>query len=43
MEAGWLRPIVGKEFSLAQASTAHEDIINGRGAVGKMVLNVGEN
>lgn len=43
MEAGWLRPIVGKEFSLAQASTAHEDIINGHGAVGKMVLNVGEN
>ena len=43
MEAGWLRPIVGKEFSLAQAATAHEDIINGHGAIGKLVLNVGEN
>ena len=42
MEAGWLRPIVGKEFSLAQAAAAHEDIINGQGAFGKLVLNVGE-
>ena len=31
MEAGcsWLRTIVGKEFSLAQAAATHEDIING--------------
>ena len=43
MKAGWLRPIVGKEFSLSQASIAHEEIINGRGAIGKMVLNVDEN
>ena len=42
MEAGWLRPIVGKEFSLAQATAAHEDIINRQGAIGKLVLNVGE-
>ena len=28
METGWLRPIVGKEFSLVQAAAAHEDIIN---------------
>ena len=43
MEAGWLRPIVGKEFLLSQASAAHEEIINGHGAIGKMVLNVDEN
>ena len=43
MEAGWLRPIVGKEFSLAQAAAAHEDIIKGRGAIGKLVLSIGEN
>ena len=43
MEAGWLRPIVGKEFSLSQASAAHEEIINRHGAIGKMVLNVDEN
>ena len=43
IETGWLKPIVGKEFPLAQAATAHEEIINGRGALGKLVLNVGEN
>lgn len=43
MEAGWLRPIVGKEFTLGQAAAAHEDIINGPGALGKLVLNVDEN
>ena len=40
MEAGWLRPIVGKRFPLESASKAHEDIINGSGALGKMVLTV---
>ena len=40
MEAGWLRPIVGKQFPLKNASKAHEDIINGSGALGKMVLTV---
>ena len=43
MEASWLKLIVGKEFLLSQASTAHEEIINRRGAIGKMVLNVNEN
>ena len=43
MEAGWLRPIVGKEFTLGQAAVAHEEIINGPGALGKLVLNVDEN
>ena len=40
MEAGWLRPIVGKEFTLGQAAAAHEEIISGSGALGKLVLNV---
>ena len=40
MKAGWLQPIVGKEFPLAEAAAAHEDIINGQGAIGKLVLNV---
>ena len=43
MEAGWLRPIVGKEFTLGQAAAAHEEIIGGSGALGKLVLNVDEN
>lgn len=37
MEAGWLRPIVGKEFTLKDASHAHQEIIAGK-ALGKMVL-----
>ena len=36
----WLVPIIGKEFSLQNASDAHQDIIHGKGALGKMVLNV---
>ena len=40
MKAGWLQPIVGKEFPLAEAAAAHEDIINGQGAIGKLVLKV---
>lgn len=39
MGAGWLRPIVGKEFLLEKASQAHEEIISGS-ALGKMVLKI---
>ncbi len=39
MEAGWLRPIVGKEFKLEEAARAHEEVIGGK-ALGKMVLTV---
>lgn len=42
MEAGWLRPIIGKAFPLESASEAHEDIITGSGALGKMVLTVAD-
>lgn len=37
---GWLRPIVGKTFSLANAADAHADIINGKGALGKTILTI---
>jgi NADPH2:quinone reductase len=37
MEAGWLQPIVGKEFLLNEAAQAHREIIEGN-ALGKMVL-----
>ena len=40
IEVGWLRPLVGKEYTLEQAAEAHHDLIFGRGAVGKMVLVV---
>ena len=39
IETGWLRPLVGRRFSLEEASKAHEDII-AKTALGKMVLTV---
>ncbi|XP_051943926.1 quinone oxidoreductase [Hippocampus zosterae] len=40
METGRLRPIVGEEYRLDQAAQAHRDIIQSRGATGKMVLTM---
>ncbi|KAI4894701.1 hypothetical protein NFI96_021142, partial [Prochilodus magdalenae] len=40
MEAGWLKPVVGPEYTLDKAAQAHEDIINSPGASGKMVLTM---
>ena len=37
---GWLRPLVGKEYRLEQAAQAHEEIVDGTGALGKLVLKV---
>uniref|UniRef100_A0A8C3AGN7 Crystallin, zeta (quinone reductase) n=1 Tax=Cyclopterus lumpus TaxID=8103 RepID=A0A8C3AGN7_CYCLU len=38
MEAGWLRPVVGSQYPLAEAAQAHHDIIECPGAAGKKVL-----
>ena len=38
MQAGFLSPIVGQEYQFTQASEAHRDIIEGKGAKGKVVL-----
>ena len=35
MEIGWLRPVIGRWYSLAQAAQAHEDIFHNYGAMGK--------
>ncbi|XP_056276842.1 quinone oxidoreductase [Pseudoliparis swirei] len=40
MEAGWLRPVVGAQYPLADAAQAHHDIIECLGAAGKTVLIV---
>jgi len=38
---GWLRPVVGLEFPLEQASVAHEEVIAHKTATqGKIVLNL---
>ncbi|KAM4023503.1 quinone oxidoreductase isoform 1-T3 [Anomaloglossus baeobatrachus] len=38
MESGWLRPLIGPEYSLEKAPQAHADIIQNSGATGKMVF-----
>ncbi|XP_061696270.1 quinone oxidoreductase [Syngnathoides biaculeatus] len=38
MEDGWLCPIVSNQYHLDKAAQAHHDIINSRGATGKIVL-----
>ncbi|KAG7526074.1 quinone oxidoreductase [Solea senegalensis] len=40
MEAGWLRPVVGPRYPLDEAAQAHHDIIESRGAAGKIVLSM---
>ncbi|CAH2311045.1 quinone oxidoreductase [Pelobates cultripes] len=38
IEAGWLKPLIGPEYTLDKAPQAHEDIIQTSGATGKMVF-----
>ncbi|XP_018608828.2 quinone oxidoreductase isoform X1 [Scleropages formosus] len=38
MDAGWLKPVVGPQYTIDKAAEAHENIINSPGATGKMVL-----
>jgi NADPH2:quinone reductase len=41
LEDGTLRPVIGKEFSLAEAAQAHQAVIE-PGAIGKIVLKTSE-
>lgn len=38
VEAGWLKPLIGPEYTLDKAPQAHEDIIQTSGATGKMIF-----
>ncbi|XP_046684898.1 quinone oxidoreductase-like isoform X1 [Homalodisca vitripennis] len=40
MEKGWLKPVVGKEYSIEEIQKAHSDLIKAHGAYGKMVLKI---
>ncbi|XP_041063837.1 quinone oxidoreductase isoform X1 [Carcharodon carcharias] len=40
MEVGWLKPVVGPEYPLEKVAQAHEDIVKGSGAAGKMILTI---
>uniref|UniRef100_A0A8C9K9V7 Quinone oxidoreductase n=1 Tax=Panthera tigris altaica TaxID=74533 RepID=A0A8C9K9V7_PANTA len=38
MEIGWLKPVIGSQYSLEKVAQAHENIIHSSGATGKMIL-----
>uniref|UniRef100_A0A8C8ZVS6 Quinone oxidoreductase n=1 Tax=Prolemur simus TaxID=1328070 RepID=A0A8C8ZVS6_PROSS len=38
MEIGWLKPVIGPQYPLEKVAQAHENIIHGSGAAGKMIL-----
>ncbi|XP_062960721.1 quinone oxidoreductase isoform X2 [Cynocephalus volans] len=38
MEIGWLKPVIGSQYPLEKVAQAHENIIHGSGAAGKMIL-----
>lgn len=37
---GWIEPVVDKEYPMEQARQAHVDIIESKGAKGKLVLKI---
>lgn len=37
-DAGWLNPVVAREYLIDDAAVAHHDIIHNSGARGKLVL-----
>ncbi|CAK7304994.1 Quinone oxidoreductase [Vulpes lagopus] len=38
MEIGWLKPVIGSQYSLEKVVQAHENIIHSSGTIGKMIL-----
>jgi len=42
VEAGWVNPVINKEYNMEQAAQVHHDIIHSKGAKGKLVLRVAQ-
>jgi len=42
IEAGWVSPVINKEYTMDQVSQVHHDIVHSKGAKGKLVLRVAE-
>ena len=40
MKAGWLRPHIGKEYSLEEAALAHDEVINSGKTLGKRIFKL---
>lgn len=41
IEAGWVNPVINREYAMEEAQQVHYDIIHSKGAKGKLVLKVG--
>ena len=41
VEAGWLRPVIDREFPLNEAAEAHREVIHHKqGSAGKLIISV---
>jgi len=40
IEAGWVNPVINKEYTMDEVQQVHYDIIHSKGAKGKLVLKV---
>ena len=42
IEAGWVNPVIDKEYKMEEVKQVHHDIMNSSGAKGKLVLKIQE-
>merc|ERR1712142_75233 len=42
IEAGWVNPVINKEYTMDQVAQVHHDIVHSKGAKGKLVLRVAD-
>ena len=42
IEAGWVNPVINKEYLMEEVEQVHHDLINSKGAKGKLVLKVAD-
>ncbi len=41
LKSGWLRPVIGAQYSLDNAAEAHKEVLeHPKGARGKVILNI---
>lgn len=40
IEAGWVNPVINREYAMEEVQQVHYDIIHSKGAKGKLVLSV---
>ena len=40
IEAGWVNPVINREYAMEEVQQVHYDIIHSKGAKGKLVLRV---